>query len=61
MQSERPPPSERRFNSSAVEAVIDDFTARMTDPVLARIFANAFPNTLGAFAGQYLAASALGG
>ena len=32
--------------SSAVESVIDDLTARMTDKDLARIFENAFPNTL---------------
>ena len=47
LQDQRPPPAERRFNSSVIEAVISDITSRMTDPALATIFGNAFPNTLG--------------
>ena len=46
-QDQRPPPGERRFNSTVIEAVIADVTSRMSDPVLAQIFGNAFPNTLG--------------
>jgi hypothetical protein len=36
----------RTFKSDAVEKVIDDVTSRMTDLDLARLFENAFPNTL---------------
>ncbi|KAL8913806.1 MAG: hypothetical protein Q9171_001409 [Xanthocarpia ochracea] len=36
----------RTFSSPLVEKVIDDLTSRMKDKDLARIFENAFPNTL---------------
>ncbi|KZF23235.1 glycoside hydrolase family 125 protein [Xylona heveae TC161] len=43
---QRPSPQCRTFSSPLVEKIIDDLTKRMTDPDLARIFENAFPNTL---------------
>jgi hypothetical protein len=42
----RPPPSQRTFNSSFVEALIASYTPRLIDPDLATIFSNTFPNTL---------------
>ncbi|KAI0771853.1 Six-hairpin glycosidase-like protein [Trametes elegans] len=42
----RPDPACRTFSSTAVEKVIDDMKARLKDPDLARLFENAFPNTL---------------
>jgi len=42
----RPPPSQRTFNSSFVEALIASYTPRFIDPDLATIFSNTFPNTL---------------
>ncbi|KAI0475284.1 glycoside hydrolase family 125 protein [Xylariaceae sp. FL0804] len=46
--SMRPPPGCRTFNSTAVEAAIEQVVGRMRDPDLARLFENAFPNTLDA-------------
>ena len=43
---QRPSPLCRTFSSPLVEKVIDDITSRMQDKDLARIFENAFPNTL---------------
>ncbi|KAI4154044.1 MAG: hypothetical protein L6R39_001455 [Caloplaca ligustica] len=43
---QRPSPHCRTFSSPSVEKVIEDLTAKMTDKDLARIFENAFPNTL---------------
>ncbi|KAL8782520.1 MAG: hypothetical protein Q9213_005323, partial [Squamulea squamosa] len=43
---QRPSPHCRTFSSPLVEKVIDDLTSRMKDQDLARIFENAFPNTL---------------
>ncbi|KAI4188930.1 MAG: hypothetical protein L6R41_001816 [Letrouitia leprolyta] len=43
---QRPSPQCRTFSSPLVEKVIDDLTSRMKDKDLARIFENAFPNTL---------------
>ena len=43
---QRPSPHCRTFSSPAVEEVIEDVTSRMKDSDLARIFENAFPNTL---------------
>ena len=43
---QRPDPVCRTFTSPLVEKVIEDVTSRMEDPDLARIFENAFPNTL---------------
>ena len=43
---QRPDQHCRTFSSTAVEGVIKDVTSRMKDKDLARIFENAFPNTL---------------
>ena len=43
---QRPSPFCRTFSSPLVEKVIEDVTSRMQDKDLARIFENAFPNTL---------------
>ncbi|KAI4242117.1 MAG: hypothetical protein L6R40_004159 [Gallowayella cf. fulva] len=43
---QRPSPHCRTFSSPLVEKVIDDITSKMKDQDLARIFENAFPNTL---------------
>ena len=43
---QRPSPHCRTFSSASVEDVIEEVTSRMTDKDLARIFENAFPNTL---------------
>ncbi|KAH7345050.1 Six-hairpin glycosidase-like protein [Rhizoctonia solani] len=42
----RPPPECRTFNSSSVEAVVDQMKKRLKDPDVARLFENTFPNTL---------------
>lgn len=42
----RPSRKCRTFHSDAVEKTIEEFTAKMADPDLARLFENAFPNTL---------------
>jgi len=42
----RPEPDCRTFRSEAVEKVIQDMKERLADPDIARIFENAFPNTL---------------
>ncbi|KAG9297479.1 hypothetical protein G9A89_020881 [Geosiphon pyriformis] len=39
-------PKVRKFTSDAIEAVIEDYTKRMKDKDLARMFENCFPNTL---------------
>ena len=44
---QRPTNSCRTFTSEAMEKLITNVTARMVDPDLARIFENAYPNTLG--------------
>lgn len=46
MPYQRPAPHCRTFSSSLVEDIIGNVTARMEDKDLARIFENAFPNTL---------------
>lgn len=46
MPFQRPSKVCRTFESAAVEGVIEDITSRMKDPDLARLFENAFPNTL---------------
>lgn len=43
---QRPSPQCRTFSSSLVEEIIEEISARMEDKDLARIFENAFPNTL---------------
>jgi meiotically up-regulated gene 157 (Mug157) protein len=44
--SGRPPISQRRFRSAAVDRAVDDLFRRIADPQLARMAANALPNTL---------------
>jgi meiotically up-regulated gene 157 (Mug157) protein len=44
--SGRPAPDQRRFTSEAVEATIMDVSKQITDPELAWMFANCYPNTL---------------
>lgn len=46
LPSQRPSPHCRTFRSPLVEKVIEEITSRMEDKDLARIFENAFPNTL---------------
>ena len=54
----RPLPADRRFRSEAVEHFLEVTRTRVTDPELARLFVNCFPNTLdttvepGAFEGK---------
>jgi meiotically up-regulated gene 157 (Mug157) protein len=43
---QRPSTHCRTFSSSRVEKIIEDVTSKMEDPDLARLFENAFPNTL---------------
>ena len=42
----RPAPADRKFNSSAVNALIDAYLPRFSDPDLGQIFANCLPNSL---------------
>ncbi len=42
----RPPSSERRFTSPAVERTIERVKSEVGDPKIARLFENCFPNTL---------------
>ena len=44
--SRRPDPADRLFTSEAVEAIIQEVSAQLTNPKLAWMFANCFPNTL---------------
>lgn len=44
--SKRPPPGERRFTSRAVEETIRQVSEDISDPELAWLFENCFPNTL---------------
>jgi len=44
--SARPPPDQRKFNSTYVEALIASFLPRFIDPDIGTIFSNTFPNTL---------------
>jgi meiotically up-regulated gene 157 (Mug157) protein len=45
-QSKRPAPSDRNFTSKAVEKAIKEVKKNITDPKLAWMFENCFPNTL---------------
>lgn len=45
-QSHRPPVTQRRFVSAAVERQIHDISAKIADPELAWMFQNCFPNPL---------------
>ena len=42
----RPPPSQRKFNSSVIDKLIVNITGRMKDKNLATLFQNCLPNTL---------------
>src|SRR5579859_2241400 len=42
----RPAPSDRRFSSPAIEAVIARMKQRIADPMLGMMFERCFPNTL---------------
>jgi len=42
----RPNPSDRRFSSAAIEAVIAAMKQQIADPVLSKMFEQCFPNTL---------------
>lgn len=42
----RPEPTERKFNSPAIESVISKMRREIADPTLGRIFERCFPNTL---------------
>lgn len=42
----RPAPADRRFSSPAIESVIKDASRRITDPHIATMFEQCFPNTL---------------
>lgn len=44
--SRRPAPSERLFSDPCIEAAIEEVTSSLTNPRLAWMFANCFPNTL---------------
>jgi len=46
LASRRPPPGERRFTSEAVERTIGQVKEGISDPELAWLFENCFPNTL---------------
>eukprot|EP01114_Cavostelium_apophysatum_P003010 TRINITY_DN1271_c0_g1_i1.p1 TRINITY_DN1271_c0_g1~~TRINITY_DN1271_c0_g1_i1.p1 ORF type:complete len:512 (-),score=116.69 TRINITY_DN1271_c0_g1_i1:1526-3061(-) len=43
---QRPPPNQRKFVSKIIDETIANISQRMSDPVLAQIFTNCFPNTL---------------
>ncbi len=45
-ESRRPAPEQRLFTSQAIENVIDETCAALTNPKLAWMFRNCFPNTL---------------
>lgn len=45
-ESQRPEPADRLFKSEAVEAKIAEVISQLTNPKLAWMFANCFPNTL---------------
>ena len=46
LPSIRPPPSERKFNSTAINSLIASVSSRMVDPDLATLFSNCLPSTL---------------
>ncbi|ODM89455.1 hypothetical protein Ocin01_17227 [Orchesella cincta] len=53
----RPPPSERTFNSSTVEDVIEAVGALISDDTLRQIFANCLPSTLDTTIGYHVNAT----
>ena len=42
----RPPPSQRKFNSTIINSIINNVTSQLKDPIIAKIFNCTFPNTL---------------
>jgi hypothetical protein len=46
LASKRPPPSQRKFTSQAVERELARVKAKVGDPKLAWLFENGYPNTL---------------
>ena len=46
LPSIRPPPSQRKFNSTAINSLIDSVSSRMVDADLATLFSNCLPCTL---------------
>jgi meiotically up-regulated gene 157 (Mug157) protein len=46
MPSVRPPPAQRKMNSTFIDALIERIAGNMVDPDLATLFTNCFPNTL---------------
>ncbi|CAL8086712.1 unnamed protein product [Orchesella dallaii] len=53
----RPPPSERTFNSSTVERVIQEVGAMISDDTLRQIFSNCLPSTLDTTIGYHVNAT----
>ena len=49
----RPPPSQRKFNSTAVNSLIATYTSQMIDPDLATLFENCLPCTLDTTVGYF--------
>ena len=45
-ESKRPPVEDRLFTSNAVELKIQEVASQLTNPKLAWMFVNCFPNTL---------------
>lgn len=45
-ECQRPAPENRLFTSEVIESVIDDVCSKLTDPKMAWMFRNCFPNTL---------------
>src|SRR4051812_45976043 len=46
MPSVRPPPAQRKMNSTFIDALIELIAGNMVDSDLATLFTNCFPNTL---------------
>ena len=42
----RPPPDQRRFHSEAIETMLEEVVSHLSDPDLAVLFSNCFPNTV---------------
>jgi hypothetical protein len=53
----RPAPIDRKFNSTAVNNLISNYTNRMIDTDLATLFSNCFPNTLDTTVASFIPAT----